>query len=406
MLAPELPQTRRETVGIMRPMHQNLRVPGPTPLPDIVREAQSRPMINHRGRHFAELLRDITSRLGRLVGSSGEILVLTGSGTGALEAAVVNSLSPGDRVLSVSVGSFGDRFAAIAEAFGADVTRLNFPWGQAADPAAVAEALASADLPYRAVLLTHNETSTGVANDIRALAAVVRAAPNEPLVIVDGISGLGAMPFHADEWGIDLVVTGSQKAWMASPGIAIAVLGERAVAASETAAMPRFYWDFRQARRWAADGQTPWTPAVSVLYGLREGLMRLDEEGPERTWARHAAVARATQAGLEALGLQLLAAPAHRSNTVTAAWLPEGAEWKPLSAELEERGLVLAGGQGALKGRILRVGHMGDVTLEDILSALEVMKSVLAGDVVPQSGSDPLLAARHAYDGVRDVVAV
>ena len=385
-------------------MSQNLRVPGPTPLPDEVREAQARPMINHRGPEFAVLLRDITERLRRLVDTTGEILVLTGSGTGALEAAVVNTLSPGDRVLAVTIGAFGDRFAKIAETYGAEVTRLPAPWGEAADPDAVAEALASSGEPFRAVLLTHNETSTGVQNDIRALARIVHSAPGDPLVVVDGISGLGAMPFHVDEWGIDLVVTGSQKAWMASPGIAMAVVGERARAAEATARMPRFYFDFREARRWAADGQTPWTPAVSVLYGLQVGLKRLEEEGREATWARHAALAAAAQAGLEAIGLRLVAAPRVRSTTVTAAWLPPGLDWKSASAEMREQGLVLAGGQGELKGRILRVGHMGEVTLAEIEDTIRVTAAVLQ----PALGSperDPVAAAREAHDS-RTAVAV
>ncbi|MFN2483854.1 MAG: alanine--glyoxylate aminotransferase family protein [Candidatus Limnocylindria bacterium] len=376
-------------------MPQNLRVPGPTPLPGAVREAQAAPMINHRGPEFAELLFDVTDRLRRLLATRAEILVLTGSGTGALEAAVVNTLSPGDRVLAATIGEFGDRFAAIAETFGARVTRLTSERGHSTDPTELEAALATTSEPYRAVLLTHNETSTGVYNDIQTLARVVHAAPGDPLVLVDGISGLGAMPFDVDGWGIDLVVTASQKAWMASPGIAMAVLGDRARAASETAQMPRFYWDFREARRWSGEAQTPWTPAVSVLYGLRVGLDRIEAEGRERTWARHEAIANATRSGLEALGLRLVAAPAHRSNTVTAAWLPEGVAWSELSAQARAAGLVLAGGQGALKGRILRIGHMGEVTLEDIVSALAVLQPLL-----PAGGAtgDPAERARDAYE--------
>ena len=199
------------------------------------------------------------------------MLLLTGSGTGALEAAVVNTLSPGDRVLGVTIGSFGDRFAKIASIFGADVERFEVEWGQAADPSVLAAHLAAND-PYRAVLVTHNETSTGVSNPLRELAEVVRAAPGDPLLLVDGISGLGAMPFEMDAWGIDLVVSASQKAWMGSPGIAIAALGDRGRAAGDQARMPRYYWDFAEARSWAAKGQTPWTPAISVLYGLRIGV--------------------------------------------------------------------------------------------------------------------------------------
>ena len=362
---------------MMPAMDQNLRVPGPTPLPADVREAQAAPMIDHRGTEFGEMLREITAGLADLIGTRGDVLLLTGSGSGALEAAVVNTLSPGDRVLAVTIGSFGDRFAKIASAFGAQVERFEVPWGEAADPRALAAHLA-ANAPYRAVLLTHNETSTGVTNPLRELAAAVRNAPGDPLVLVDGISGLGAMPFEMDAWGIDLVVSASQKAWMGSPGIAIAALGERAWAATESAGMPRVYWDFGEARTWAAKGQTPWTPAVSVLFGLRVGIRHLVAEGREQTWARHAAIAAAVQAGLEALGLQLVAAPHDRSTTVTAAWLPDGLEWGPFNAAMRARGLVVAGGQGAWAGRILRFGHMGGVGIDEMCEAVRIMGETLA----------------------------
>ncbi|MEO8251022.1 MAG: alanine--glyoxylate aminotransferase family protein [Chloroflexota bacterium] len=357
-------------------MDQNLRVPGPTPLPDEVREAQSAPMIDHRGTEFGEMLREITTGIAELIGTRGEVLLLTGSGSGALEAAVVNTLSPGDRALVVTIGAFGDRFAKIASAFGADVERFEAPWGHAADPTALREHLA-ANPPYRAVLVTHNETSTGVTNPLRELAGVVHGAPGKPLLVVDGISGLGAMPFEMDAWGIDLVVSASQKAWMGSPGIAIAAVGARAWGAAETARMPRVYWDFAEARKWAEKGQTPWTPAVSVLYGLRVGVRRLVAEGRERTWARHAAIAAAVQAGLEGLGLELVAAPEDRSITVTAAWLPGGLEWGPFNAAMRGKGLIVAGGQGAWVGRILRFGHMGGVGIDEMCDAMRVMGETL-----------------------------
>jgi aspartate aminotransferase-like enzyme len=362
---------------MMPAMDQNLRVPGPTPLPLEVREAQAAPMIDHRGTEFGEMLREISAGLADLIGTRGDILLLTGSGTGALEAAVVNTLSPGDRALVVTIGAFGDRFARIASAFGARVDRLEVPWGEAATPAALAQQLA-ANPGYRAVLVTHNETSTGVTNPLQDLAAVVRAAPGDPLLVVDGISGLGAMPFEMDAWGIDLVVSASQKAWMASPGIAIAAVGQRAWEAAAAAGMPRVYWDFGEARKWAAKGQTPWTPAVSVLLGLRVGVQRLKAEGRERTWARHAAIAAAVQAGLERLGLQLVAAPEHRSHTVTAAWLPEGLEWAPFNAAMRAKGLIVAGGQGAWAGRVLRMGHMGGVGIDEMCGAVRVMGETLS----------------------------
>jgi aspartate aminotransferase-like enzyme len=362
---------------MMPAMNQNLRVPGPTPLPPDVLEAQSAPMIDHRGTEFGEMLREISPAIAGLIGTSEEVLLLTGSGTGAMEAAIVNTLSPADRVLSVTIGSFGDRFAKIASAFAAQVEGFEVPWGEAADPAALAAHL-GANPPYRAVLITHNETSTGVTNPLRELAEVVRGAPGDPLLVVDGISGLGALPFEMDAWGIDLVISASQKAFMASPGIAIAALSERAWAATESAGMPRAYWDFREARKWAEKGQTPWTPAVSVLFGLRVGVRRLIAEGRERTWARHALIAAAVQAGLEGLGLQLVAPPAYRSHTVTAAWLPDGLEWAPFNAAMRAKGLIVAGGQGAWAGRILRLGHMGAVGIEEMREAVRIMGETLA----------------------------
>jgi aspartate aminotransferase-like enzyme len=389
---------------MMPAMEQNLRIPGPTPIPPEVREAQAAPMIDHRGTEFAAMQQEITEGIASLIGSSGEVLLLTGSGSGAMEAAVVNALSPGDRVLAVTIGAFGDRFASIATAFGADVERLSIEWGRAADPDALAAHLATQP-PYRAVLVTHNETSTGVMNPLRELAAAVRGAPGDPLLIVDGISGLGAMPFEMDGWGVDVVLSASQKAWMGSPGIAIAALSERGWAAVQTARMPRFYWDFAEARSWAAKGQTPWTPAVSVLYGLRVGVRRLLAEGRERTWARHAAIAAGAQAGLEALGLELVAAPADRSHTVTAAWLPSGLEWGPLNAAMRARGLIVAGGQGAWTGRILRFGHMGEVGIDEMADAARVMGETLAGLGRPADGAAAADAARAAYDAALSIAA-
>ena len=378
-------------------MHQNLRTPGPTPLPPEVREAQGQQMVDHRGTEFGELLRETSAGLAELIGTSGEVLLLTGSGSGAMEAAVVNTLSPGDRVLCLTIGSFGDRFAKIAGAFGAAVDVHQVDWGRSADPAELRRTLAEAE-PYRAVLLTHNETSTGVANPLHDLAEVVRTAPGAPLLLVDGISGLGAMPFEMDAWGIDLVISASQKAWMASPGIAIAALGPRAVEAGESARMPRFYWDFAEARQWAAKGQTPWTPAISVLYGLRVGVARLRAEGRERTWHRHAAIAAGVAAGLESLGLRLVAAPADRSATVTAAWLPDGIEWAPFNADMRADGLVVAGGQGKWIGRILRFGHMGEVGIDEMAEALELMGGVLPRHGHPADGAEAGRVARNVFE--------
>jgi aspartate aminotransferase-like enzyme len=340
-------------------------------------------MINHRGPEFASLMERIVSRMRPFFGTEADIVLLTAAGTGALEAAVVNVLSPGDRVLAVTVGAFGDRFAKVAEVYGADVRRLEVEWGRAATPAVVRAALLE-EPGVRAVLLTHNETSTGVTNPIPELAATIRELAPDALILVDAISSLGAVPFAMDAWGLDLVVSGSQKAWMAAPGIAFAAIAERAWSAMETARMPRFYFDLRRARESAATGQTPWTPAVAVMYQVDEGLRLMEEETPAGVFARHAACAAAARAGLAALGFALLADPPHASRTVTAANVPEGLDWKAFNGEAKRRGLVLAGGQGKLKGRIFRVGHLGSVELEDILGAIAVLEeaSLRVGRVV------------------------
>ena len=232
--------------------------------------------------------------------------------------------------------------------------------------------------------------------DVEAYAALTRRT--DTLCVVDAVSSLGAVPCPMDAWGIDLVVSASQKAWMASPGIAIAALGERAWAATEVARMPRYYWDFTEARRWAGKGQTPWTPAIAVLYGLRVGVARLRDEGRERTWARHAAIARAVAAGLDAIGLRLVAAPADRSATVTAAWVPDGVEWAPFNAAMRARGLVLAGGQGKWAGRILRFGHMGEVGIEEMARALELMAATLLEVGIAADGATSAATARETFD--------
>jgi aspartate aminotransferase-like enzyme len=353
----------------------NLRIPGPTALPPTVREAGGRQMINHRGPEFAAMLGRILDGMKPFFGTSNDVAVLTCAGSGGLEAAVVNTLSPGDRVLGVSIGSFGDRFAKIAGIYGADVTNLDAEWGYAAAPDEIRERLRA--MPdVKAVLVTHNETSTGVMNPIETLAAAIREERPEALILVDSVSGLGAVPFEMDAWGVDVVVTGSQKAWMAAPGLAMIAASERAWAAMESAKMPRFYLDLRSHRESAALGQTPFTPAIAVVYQVDEGLRLMHEEGKDNVFLRHEACAAASRAGLEALGFDLLADAAVASKTVTAVNLPEGHEWKPFNAAIKSHGLVLAGGQGKLTGKIFRLGHLGSVTVDEILGAIAVLERV------------------------------
>jgi aspartate aminotransferase-like enzyme len=353
----------------------NLRIPGPTSLPASVREAGARQMINHRGPEFAAMLARVISGMQPFFGTTSDVAVISTAGSGGLEAAIVNVLSPGDRVLGVSIGSFGDRFAKIAGIYGADVTRLEAEWGYAAAADEVRERLRA--MPdARAVLLTHNETSTGVMNPIPELAAAIRAEAPDTLILVDSVSGLGAVPFEMDAWGVDLVVTGSQKAWMAAPGLAMIAASPRAWTAMESATMPRFYLDLRAHRDAHANGQTPFTPAIAVVYQVDEGIRLMAAEGADGIFARHEAAAAAARAGLDALGFTLFAEPANYSRTVTSVHVPDDLDWKAFNGEVKRRGVVLAGGQGKLTGKIFRLGHLGSVTIEEILGAIGTLEHV------------------------------
>ena len=353
----------------------NLRIPGPTALPPSVRDAGGRQMINHRGPEFAAMLERILTGMRPFFGTTSDVAMITTAGSGGLEAAIVNVLSPGDRVLGVSIGSFGDRFAKIAGIYGADVTKLDAEWGYAAAADEIRETLRP--MPdVKAVLLTHNETSTGVMNPIPELAAAVRDEAPDALILVDSVSGLGAVPFEMDAWGIDLVVTGSQKAWMSAPGLAMIAASPRGWAAMETARMPRFYLDLRAHREAAANGQTPFTPAIAVVFQVDEGLRLMAHEGAAGIFARHEACAGAARAGLTALGFELFADPRHASKTVTAANVPDGLDWKAFNGAVKARGVVLAGGQGKLTGKIFRLGHLGSVTIEEILGAISTLEIV------------------------------
>jgi aspartate aminotransferase-like enzyme len=353
----------------------NLRIPGPTALPPTVREVGGRQMMNHRGPEFAAMLGRILDGMKPFFGTTNDVAMLTCAGSGGLEAAIVNTLSPGDQVLGVSIGAFGDRFAKIAGIYGADVTKLEAEWGYAAAADEVRERLRAMPA-VKAVLLTHNETSTGVMNPIQELAAAIRDERPDALILVDSVSGLGAVPFEMDAWGVDLVVTGSQKAWMAAPGLAMIAASERGWAAMETAKMPRFYLDLRSHRESATLGQTPFTPAIAVVYQVDEGLRLMHAEGKASVFARHAACAAATRAGLRALGYELLADPAHASQTVTAARLREGDDWKAFNGQIKSHGVILAGGQGKFTGKIFRVGHLGSVTVDEVLDVIAVLERV------------------------------
>jgi len=352
-----------------------LRIPGPTPCPPEVLEAIGRQMINHRGKEFSEIIRGVTAKLKDIFQTKNDVFLLTGSGTGGLEAVIVNTLSPGDKVLAVSSGAFGERFADIAEAYGAEVKRLEFEWGKPADPEAVRQTL-RADGGISAVLVTHNETSTGVTNDLKSISAIVKEF--DKLLLIDAISGLGSIDLPVDAWQCDVVVTGSQKGWMVPPGLAMASVSDKAWQAHAKAKMPRFYWDFTKAKSYLEKGQTPWTPAVSVFFGLSVALDMILAEGLSNIFARHIRVADLARSGVKSLGLSLFADEKYASNTVTAVKASEKLDVPKLLQILrDEHNVVLAGGQGKLAGKIFRIGHLGWVAEEDIKEVLEILAKVL-----------------------------
>lgn len=355
---------------------QNLRIPGPTPMPDSVRAALANQMINHRGSEFKLLLGEVRARLAGVFATQNEMLCFTASGTGGLEAAIVNLCSPGDRVLMVVGGVFGERAASIAQAFGANVVRLEHSWGSACSPNALREALrANPDL--KLVYLTHNETSTGVTNPVGRLAQVIHEESNA-LIMVDSVSGIGALPFETDAWGIDVVVSASQKSFGCPPGLALLSVSPKAWDAAARARMPRFYWDFQRLRESHNEGTTPFTPAVSVFYGLSAALDLMDQEGASARFARHQRAGDLVRNAVLDMGLGLFADPPHNSNVVTAITMPEGLAPKDVRDELRARyNTVIAGGQERLKDSIIRIGHLGFFTEDDLTTTLEQLDTVV-----------------------------
>jgi aspartate aminotransferase-like enzyme len=355
----------------------NLRVPGPTPCPEDILLAGAQQMINHRGPEFSDIIQRVHSGLQRVFQTENQIAILTSSGTGAMEAAIVNTLSPGDRILMISIGVFGDRFCQIAEAYGVEIVKPDFPYGSFAKSEVVEEILAE-DPSIKAVAVTHNETSTGVTNDLESLAGIIKRF--DKLLLVDAISSLGCLPLETDTWGCDVVMTASQKGFMVPPGLAFVSVSPRAIEASKSSRIPRFYLDFERHLSYFQRGQTPWTPAVSILVALDKALEKMLGEGMEAIYLRHVTVANQTRLGVKALGLELFSEDEnYASNSVTAVKVPEGVDARSLLNILRtEHDVVLAGGQGpAMEGKVFRIGHLGFVSEEDIRGVLTALEIVL-----------------------------
>ncbi len=354
----------------------NLRIPGPTAVPPEVLEAGAAAMINHRGPEFAAMIARTTEGVKRVYQTTNDVATLTASGTGAMEAAVVNLMAPGEPALVITIGEFGDRFVKLVNAYGGKLTQQAYEPGQAADLNRIEDAL-KANPEIKLVFITHNETSTGVTNPVLPeLGKLVHRY--DGTLVVDAISSLSSVPVLTDEWDLDVVLSGSQKGWMTAPGLAFVSINERAWEKIGKNPQPRFYFDLKRHTDSAATGQTPWTPAVSVWFQLDRSLEIMFAEGLENIFARHAKVGQHVRDQVRGMGLELLADEGVESNTVTAIKVPEnvdGSAW--LKIAREEFDTVFAGGQGNLRGKIIRFGHLGYMTDADIAAGLDALKASL-----------------------------
>jgi aspartate aminotransferase-like enzyme len=376
--------------------------PGPTPIPPEVSLAQGSPLVYHRGPGFGKLMRDVTARLRALYRTQdAEIFLLTSSGTGGLESAIQNCFSPGDEVLVPLAGFFSQRWQRLAQTYGLTVHTTEDEWGTKLDPAKIAAALAEHP-NTKAALLTQSETSTGVIQPIQELARVANEAG--ALVVVDVVSSLGAVPFDFDDWGIDVAVGGSQKALSASPGIAFVAVSSRAAAFAQTATNPRFYFDWREYRTFAAlpNPENPWTPAISVMQGLHAALELYFQDGVEAAMARHRTLSKAVKDGIRAIGLDLFGEGLDDNWTVTAIRAPEGIDANTISDRMRsDFGCVIAPGQGPLKGKVFRIGHFGYVSELDIIRGLAALEMTLERLGYPVKLGAAVAAAEQVFQGAR-----
>lgn len=350
-----------------------LMAPGPTPVPPEVLAAGAQPVLHHRGPDFRAVMRRSLGRLQDVCRTQDDVLLFTASGSGAFESAVVNLLSPGEPVLVVMAGEFGERWAALARAYGAEVHELRYAWGETPRAEDVRARLEETEA--KVVIVVHSETSTGVVSDVQALAQA--ACEAGALVVVDAVSSLGAVPLETDAWGLDVVVAGSQKALMTPPGLSLVTVSDAAWKRSRTATMPRFYFDWERMRASLESGSTPFTPAVTIVAALDVALGLLLEEGLDAAFARHAALGRACREGAKAMGLELFSPDEERSAIVTAILTPDRVDARELVLALRDRfGITVAGGHGELGSKMFRIGHIGyydvlDITI--VLAAVEVL---------------------------------
>ncbi|OGP66069.1 MAG: class V aminotransferase [Deltaproteobacteria bacterium RBG_16_42_7] len=352
-----------------------LLAPGPTPVPENVLLSMAQPMIHHRTPQFSAIFAEAKEDLKYIFQTKQDVLILAASGTGAMEGSITNLFSPGDEVVVVNGGKFGERWGKISEAYGLKVHWLNVEWGKAVDPKEIKKAL-DANPKIKGVLMQASETSTTVAHPVKEVAAFIKGR-QDCLLVVDGITSVGVFPTPMDEWGIDVLVSGSQKAFMLPPGLAFAALSDKAWKFMETAKCQRFYFDFKKERKNLKDNTTAYTPAASLIIGLRDALKMLKEEGLENVFSRHNRLARATRAAIKAMGLKLLA-PDSPSDATTGAYVPEGIDGGKFVKYLrDDMGITMAGGQDHLKGKIIRIAHLGYVDTFDIIVAISSIEMAL-----------------------------
>jgi aspartate aminotransferase-like enzyme len=379
---------------------QMLMIPGPTPVPEKVLLAMAKHPIGHRSGEFSKIIGELTENLKWLHQTQNDVLMLTASGTGAMEAGIINFLSPGDRVLVGNNGKFGDRWAKVSKAYGLTVEEIKAEWGKALDPEEFrAKLAADSDKSIKAVIVTHSETSTGVLNDLAAINTAVKEH-GEALIIVDAVTSLGAVSLPVDEWGLDVVGSGSQKGYMIPPGLAFVSVSAKAWKAYESAKMPRFYLDLKKYKKATDENSSPFTPPVNLMYGLQASLQMMQAEGLDNIFARHQRHTQATRAAMKAMNLPLFAPDEAASPAITAvAPVTVDAE-KIRGAMRKQFDIALAGGQDHLKGKIFRIGHLGFVCDRDILSCAGALESVLLGlgnsDATPGAG---IAAAAQVFAG-------
>ncbi|HEU4683090.1 MAG TPA: alanine--glyoxylate aminotransferase family protein [Nitrospira sp.] len=354
-----------------------LLAPGPTPVPPEVLLAMARPMIHHRAPEFDKLFAEVREGLKWLFQTRNDVLMLAASGTGGMEGAVSNFLSPGDKALTINGGKFGERWTKLCKTFGVQVNEIKVEWGRAVDPQAVADALKK-DPAIKAVYVQASETSTGVAHDVKALAQIVKHHA-EAILVVDAITALGVFDIKTDEWGLDVVVTGSQKALMLPPGLAFVSVSEKAWQLAEKAKNAAFYFNFKKERENQQKNQTAYTPAVSLIIGLQEVLKMLKSEGLDAVFARQANLAKAMREGMQGAGLSLFPKDSP-SDALTAVSAPEGVDGQAIYKNLRvQYGITAAGGQDHLKGKIFRLSHMGYMDRFDVITAVAATEMVLKG---------------------------